>query len=93
VRVSLLQGSLKGKGWEVGCEILVWRPANGSVRPNSQFIVIEAPSELPDGVYEVVFNGHTFLTEKRGWQMDDGIALSDQTWRNDRDDRRDLVEA
>jgi hypothetical protein len=73
MRVSVVSGELKGMGWQVRCEIMAWKAVDESPHSYfSQFRVIDAPPDIPDGVYEVIFEGHTLLTEKRGgfWTME-----------------------
>lgn len=64
----LVQGVLTGMGREAPCEILVWRDGRSNLRPYSQFRVVDAPLDLPDGAYVVAFQDRAFPTKKeRGW--------------------------
>ena len=64
----LVQGVLTGMGRESECEILAWRDGRSKLRPYSQFRVISAPLDLPDGAYVVAFRGRAFSTRReRGW--------------------------
>jgi hypothetical protein len=60
----LLKGTLRGMGRRSECELL----ATKSVQPGithatySHCAVIEAPSDLPDGDYEVEFEGEVAVT-------------------------------
>ena len=64
----LVQGVLTGMGREAECEILAWQDGRSNLRPYSQFRVISAPLDLPDGAYVVAFSSRAFSTRKeRGW--------------------------
>lgn len=64
----LVQGILTGVGREAACEILVWQDGRSNLRPYSQFRVVGAPLDIPDGTYVVAFRDRAFPTKKeRGW--------------------------
>jgi hypothetical protein len=70
----LLLGTMKGMGREVDCEVLArkeYLPANSHrgqwVYEYSQYSVLKAPEDLPDGAYTVLTSdGHTICTTKQG---------------------------
>ena len=57
----LIKGILKGMGREAACELLATKNvvAEASRPVYSHCAVIEAPTDLPDGEYEVYFAGET----------------------------------
>lgn len=74
VSAILLEGVLTGMGREAQCEILVWQERRSSLRPYSQFRVIAAPLDLPDGAYVVAFHSRAFPTAKeRGWWVTESL--------------------
>lgn len=73
--VVLIRGLLKGAQNEVRCELLAmkeWRRNSTQVR-YSRCCVLDAPSELPDGEYTVLFDGHSVSAVKQGglWLPED----------------------
>ncbi|HWG20752.1 MAG TPA: hypothetical protein VG225_09495 [Terracidiphilus sp.] len=60
----LSKGILRGMGREVGCELLATKTVlPDATRPvYSHCAIIEAPSDLPDGDYEVEFAGEVAVT-------------------------------
>lgn len=65
---TLVEGVLTGMGHETDCEVLVWQDGRSNQRPYSQFRVIGAPLDLPDGIYVVAFQERAFPTKKdQGW--------------------------
>ena len=60
----LLKGTLRGMGRHCDCELLATKSVSpGNSRPTySHCAVIEAPSDLPDGDYEVEFAGEVAVT-------------------------------
>jgi hypothetical protein len=69
----LIKGTMRGMGHEAACEVL----ATKSVEPEasrpiySHCAVIESPSDLPDGDYEVEFADEVALTRLQDgcWQV------------------------
>lgn len=75
VSAVLVQGVLTGVGREANCEVLVWQDSRSKLRPFSQFRVISAPLDLPDGAYVVIFSGRAFSTRKeRGWWVMESLC-------------------
>jgi hypothetical protein len=63
----LSKGMLRGMGREVACELLATKTvlAEASQAVYSHCAIIEAPSDLPDGDYEVEFAGEVAVTSLR----------------------------
>jgi hypothetical protein len=66
--VVLIRGLLKGMGREAPCDLLAMKDAASETGPvfYSRCCVIDAPHELPDGVYVVTFSGHVVAARKEG---------------------------
>jgi|HubBroStandDraft_1064217.scaffolds.fasta_scaffold119300_2 hypothetical protein len=66
--VVLIRGLLKGMGRETPCDMLAMKDARSVTGPiaYSQCCVIDAPMDLPDGVYVVTFNGLVVAARKEG---------------------------
>ncbi len=66
--VVLIHGLLKGMGREVPCEMLAMKESvsGTSSAVYSRCSVIDAPQDLPDGDYTVVFNGSIVSARKEG---------------------------
>ncbi|MGB9031062.1 MAG: hypothetical protein WCC27_13155 [Acidobacteriaceae bacterium] len=66
--VVLIHGLLKGMGREALCDMLAMKDATPETdRPvYSQCCVIDAPLDLPDGIYAVAFNGSAVAARKEG---------------------------
>jgi hypothetical protein len=64
----LCKGVLRGMGREAVCELLATKTvlAEASRAVYSHCAIIEAPSDLPDGDYEVEFAGEVAVTTLRG---------------------------
>lgn len=69
--VVLVRGTLEGTGRESACDVLVWKADSGRRPIFTQFRVIDAPADLPDGRYLLVLEGRVFSTAKENgqWQM------------------------
>jgi hypothetical protein len=69
----LIKGKLRGMGHEGACEVLATKSVELEThRPvYSHCAVIEAPSDLPDGDYEVEFSGEVAITrlQEGCWQV------------------------
>jgi hypothetical protein len=80
--LTLIEGKLKGLGLEARCEVLARRLAIDAIgmplqRPYiyTDCSVIGAPAELPDGDYNVYFDGHSFEARSlRGHWFSRGLA-------------------
>lgn len=80
--LTLLEGKLKGLGLEAKCEVLARRLAIDAIgmplqRPYiyTDCSVIGAPADLPDGEYNVYFDGHSFAAKsQRGHWFSRGLA-------------------
>jgi hypothetical protein len=76
--VVLIHGLLRGMGREVSCEMLAIRDSQSEKSPAvySRCSVIEAPRDLPDGDYTVMFSGYTVSAKKEGglWIPDAATA-------------------
>ena len=64
----LCRGVLRGMGRETSCELLATKTVvpEASRAVYSHCAIIEAPSDLPDGDYEVEFAGEVAVTSLRG---------------------------
>jgi hypothetical protein len=60
----LAAGVLKGIAREVRCKVLAQRESAESILLYSHFMVVEAPKGLPDGVYDLSFDGCTGKVQK-----------------------------
>lgn len=71
MNLTLLRGKLSGMGREADCQILASKNPAGSNLPYSELMVVEAPSDFPNGEYEVGFEGYTArVTKHEGlWLM------------------------
>ena len=69
----LIKGTLRGMGREAACELLATKTVVPEAsRPEySHCAVIEAPSDLPDGDYEVEFAEEVAITrlQEGSWQV------------------------
>jgi hypothetical protein len=75
--VVLIRGLLRGMGREVPCEMLAIRESHSQTGQAvySRCSVIDAPMDLPDGVYTVAFNGYTVSARKEaGLWMPEGTT-------------------
>ena len=69
--VVIVQGTLRGEGIEIACEVLAKREDirnNNSVFPiflYTDCAVLGAPADTPHGTYLVSFEGHEFETVLR----------------------------
>ena len=66
--VVLIHGLLRGMGREAPCEMLAMKetaPETGR-EIYSRCSVIDAPHDLPDGLYAVSFSGHVVTARKEG---------------------------
>lgn len=72
--VVLIQGLLTGMGREAPCVMLALKdsPSSTSTPVFSRCSVVEAPPDLPDGLYTVTFNGYTVPARKESglWPPD-----------------------
>lgn len=68
----LQHGRLTGMGRSAACELLAWRTPLDSTERYTRFRVIEAPEDLPDGVYLVEFDGRCcFAAREAGhWKIE-----------------------
>jgi hypothetical protein len=81
--LMLLQGNLKGFGVEAKCEVLARKLAIDAIgmplqRPYvyTDCSVIGAPAGLPDGEYNVYFDGHSFAAKsQRGHWFSRSLAI------------------
>jgi hypothetical protein len=66
--VVLMHGLLRGMGREVPCELLAIKESTADLSDASysRCSVIEAPENLPDGDYSVVFATHIVAAKKEG---------------------------
>ena len=74
--VVLIRGLLIGMGYEVPCEMLAMRDSetqSGQVA-YSRCSVIDAPPQLPDGEYTVMFHGYIVPARKEA-----GLWVPDET--------------
>jgi hypothetical protein len=62
--VVMIHGLLRGMGREASCEMLAMRESVGPVYSGCS--VIDAPHDLPDGLYTVSFSGHVVPARKEG---------------------------
>ncbi|MGD0366779.1 MAG: hypothetical protein ABSA94_04940 [Acidobacteriaceae bacterium] len=64
--VVLIHGLLKGMGRETPCEMLAMREPASETSPAvySRCCVIDAPLDLPDGIYAVTFGGSVVAARK-----------------------------
>lgn len=69
---TLIDGVLSGYGIDACCKVLASADASDSIGIRCEFMVVEAPRNLPDGIYTVSFNRHTAMTRKL-----DGMWLSE----------------
>jgi hypothetical protein len=60
----LVAGVLKDTGREVRCKILAQMEFAESIQVYSQFMVVHAPKGLPDGLYDLSFDGYAGKTQK-----------------------------
>lgn len=62
----MIRGLLEGMGLATRCEMLAMKehPAEADKPLYSRCCVIDAPADLPDGVYQVTFAGHTVEARK-----------------------------
>ncbi|MFY9748796.1 MAG: hypothetical protein WA891_07745 [Acidobacteriaceae bacterium] len=76
--VVLIRGLLKGMGREAPCDMLAMKDATSETGPAvySQCCVIDAPFDVPDGVYAVAFNGYVVAARKEGglWLPEDATS-------------------
>jgi hypothetical protein len=80
--LTLLEGNLRGLGVEAKCEVLARKLAIDAIgmplqRPYiyADCSVIGAPAGLPDGEYNVYFDGHSFAAKsQRGHWFSRGLA-------------------
>lgn len=62
--IVLLHASINGMGLEADCDVLVRKADASGHSVYSECSVINAPADLPDGSYSVIFDGH-FAKAKR----------------------------
>lgn len=62
--VVLLKARLLGHGRKAACDALAWREEPGTVQPHSQFRVIDARGNLPDGACTIVLEERSYSTRK-----------------------------
>lgn len=63
----LINGILRGMGRQAACELLATKNVSPEIaRPEySHCAIIEAPIDLPDGDYEVEFDGEVAVTRRQ----------------------------
>jgi hypothetical protein len=59
----LLPGRLNGMGRMTECSVLAEKESPNA-RTFCQFMVLEAPADLPDGIYNVSFGGYSEKVQK-----------------------------
>lgn len=66
--LALYRGTLHGMGRIADCDLVAWKPSEPD---RSEFRVIFAPLDLPDGEYQVEFDGRCGPgSKKQGrWQV------------------------
>lgn len=68
-----MNGTLRGMGRECTCEVLATKSVDPEARrpTYSHCAVIDAPTDLPDGDYEVEFSGEVAITRLQDgcWQV------------------------
>ena len=66
--VVLIRGLLKGMGREVPCDMLALKDATSEtgLAVYSKCCVIDAPMDLPDGIYAVTFSGQVAAARREG---------------------------
>lgn len=73
--VVLIHGVLRGMGQEAGCDMVALCDTQPDRRRPvySRWSVLDAPRNLPDGCYSVIFEGHTIPVRREGglWLAED----------------------
>ena len=84
--IVLLHGQLRGMGREEGCDLLARRKApeegTGPQMPveYSDCVILNAPADLPDGDYILLFAGHSIVAARvHGLWASIGTAARDKT--------------
>jgi len=72
----LIPGVLRGMGCEVKCEVLARKQSPDLGPEYSEGFVLNAPADLPEGDYLVVFDRHTLpATKERGLWLSSGAIV------------------
>jgi hypothetical protein len=72
----LLVARLRGLGHEADCDLLARKQSPHLGRGYIWASIVNAPSDLPDGEYQVVFDRHVLqVTKERGQWLSSGAIM------------------
>jgi hypothetical protein len=73
---ELIKGILRGMGCVADCELIATgTDSHAKFSPfYSRCAVVQAPDDLPDGYYEVTFNGHSAFLHRLNGTWSPGVA-------------------
>jgi hypothetical protein len=60
----MIAGVLRGMGCETNCEVLARKQSPDLGPEYSEAFILNAPADLPEGEYLVMFDGHTLRATK-----------------------------